>query len=250
MCAIVIQSAPRLEWKVRSFDLSGDMEWEEHLKAKAITAESTSTLSIKRVLVLTASTLTSLSLIFRCMHAAVLFPSSLPCLAELTTHLHIANMTLAVLSLESLPRMHGLRRWNIKLNTISVDSNYLARRIMRVAPLLTHLRLSDVHDPELYLRYYATMLPESIRDLYVRPASDSRAFCYLVEQERAYRIHIEHPPPPSANIQADWIREARLAHCEWQQRCAGRRGCWIHPRMTYSKNLQGLTGRKSIKSAT
>lgn len=263
-------------------------------------AEIKRTSAIQLILTLTAPTLTSLSLVIQqCKYAAILLPILLPRLAELTTLMHIRDPTLAVLSLESLPRLSCLRRWNINIYNLGVESAYLVRRISRVAPRLTHLRLCSVPSkaspyrsigalrdwaleaalgvlwtPEDFVQLanvQAAMgagaggsggatgeldlmvkFPTSLRDVYIRPLRDREAYAdymCLVEQESVHRVHIEYMPPGNISVEDDWFWEAREAEREFRERSAGRRGCWVHPRLTYSKNLKGVSGRRSLKDA-
>ncbi|KZP21318.1 hypothetical protein FIBSPDRAFT_931736 [Athelia psychrophila] len=270
---------------------------DEHEREKSEAFEFKRTAAIQLILALTAPTLTSLSLVIKqCQYTAVLLPVSLPGLTELTTIMHIRDPTLAVLSLESLPHLPRLRRWNINMHNLGVASAYLARRISRIAPRLTHLRFCSVPNPSQaphQLRDWAleaalgvlwtpqdlmdlaivqaamglgavgdgsatggldltVKLPTGLRDVYIRPMRGRDAYAgymRLVYQESVHRVHIEYVPEGNAYLEEDWSWEAREAERECLERSVGRRGCWVHPRLTYSKNIKGVAGRRSLEGA-
>lgn len=234
--------------------------------------------AIRRIIELTAQSIVSLSIcIAQCEHTPVLLPYHLPRLTELTTLLCISSPQIAVLSLESLKCHRRLRRWNIK--GLRVESSYLSGIIARVAPALTHLRLSGVtrHDwsleAALSLQWspedlvalaqigtplsemdFTVKLPSTIREVYLEPVHDFwsrmrnveptyQALTRMVSQVHVHRVHVENLCA-RAN---DWQEVAGVAEKEWRERFLGQRGCWIHPRNTYSKNIAG--SRKSLDSS-
>ena len=208
----------------------------EDAKVKVTDLEEVRSDALRRIISIVAPSIVTLSICFAvCARAHCKIPYTLPRLVELTTLLNFKTIDLAVLTLESFRPYPSLRRWNT--DGFDLYPDYLFGHVTRLAPVLTHLRLTNIVECSVGLEraldpHYKgweerVMLPLTITKIIIQPSIFwDLEFCRTIFAKQKGRIVLENYSDGKMYGREGGKEAEKL----WLDTINGGQGCWKAPK--------------------